>query len=172
MGSKAAKRRAKKKLADQPAAKSADLQLVRTVAHETSRPTPERHSKGVWAQPQGGAKDQQPMVDLASDMIGALYQAKKLTASQEQAARLFQELRAGYLAEIGTRGYGSCLADNQTGYDGGDGNEAVIKAYRSLEGSIGHIKTACLILETEKGPDQQPYDLSVLRRSLDCMAGG
>ena len=48
--------------------------------------------QGKWAKPQGLDKRSQPMVDLASDMIGALYQSKQINTSQEQAARTFQEL--------------------------------------------------------------------------------
>lgn len=136
------------------------------------RPTAQRMAQGKWAEPQGALQSQQPMVDLASDMIGALYQGRKITNTQEQAARLFQELRAGYLAEIGTRGYRSCLADNQSGFDGGDGNVEVVQAYRSLEGRIGRVCVTALVLEVDKRPDQRPHDLGVLKNALNVVARG
>lgn len=126
-------------------------------------------ARGKWAEPKGEYKDA-AIVDLASDMIGQLYYSKQITTSQEQAARLFQELRAGYLAELGTKGYGSCLADNQSGYDASDGDPAAIKAYRNLETRIGRIKTACLILECDRGASEEPVSLIALRRALDAVA--
>jgi len=135
----------------------------------TARPTPERLAQGTWATPQGVGKHMQPMVDLASDMIGVLYQTKQINTSQEQAARLFQELRAAYLSELGTKGYGSCLADNQTGYDGGDGNPEVIAAYRKLEDRIGRINTACLILECDRGPTDRPISMRAIKAALNAV---
>lgn len=143
----------------------------RVAVRDPAKPTSERRARGVWVEPKGIAKHSNPMVDLAPDMIGALYQSKQINTSQEQAARLFQELRAAYLSELGTKGFGSCLADNQTGYDGGDGDPSVIAAYRSLERRIGRVKTACLIMECDRGADQRPRDLGVLTRALDVVAG-
>lgn len=143
----------------------------RATVRDPAKPTDQRRAMGIWVEPKGIAKHSNPMVDLAPDMIGALYQSKKINTAQEQAARLFQELRAAYLSELGTKGFGSCLADNQTGYDGGDGDPAVIAAYRSLERRIGRVKTACLIAECDRGADQKPRDLGVLKRALDVVAG-
>lgn len=140
-------------------------------ARQTARPTAERMARGVWANPQGQDKGRQPMVDVASDMIGELLVAKRITTSQEQAARLFQRLRAAYLVEIGAPHLGSCLSGGNGGYDAGDGSPETIKAYRDIENRIGRIKTACLILETEKLSGDRPNDLGVLRLSLDCMNG-
>ena len=173
MTSIAARRRNKKRLAE--AAKASNhtlppkiIQRPLTGPHSasTARPTPERLQRGTWAEPQGMGKDMQPTVDLTADMIGIMYEHKMISTSQEQAARLFQELRAAYLAELGTSGYGSCLADNQQGYDGSDGNPAVIAEYRALERKIGRIKTACLVLMTEG----KRVDLTALRRALDAVA--
>lgn len=172
MSSKAARKRNKKKFKLPPNTKVQEVSNIRTAPAQTSRPTPERLSQGRWATPQGMGKDMQPMVDLASDMIGALYQSKQITTSQEQAARLFQELRAGYLSELEVAGYKSCLAGGVRGYDGGDGNVEAIKAYRSLESRIGRIKTACLILECDRGQHERPINLEVLRRSLDAVSVG
>ena len=170
MTSRAARRKNKKRLAEAAKALQAPLppkiSQSRLTGRETARPTPERLERGTWAEPQGMGKDMQPTVDLTADLIGELYHAGKLNPSQEQAARLFQELRAAYLAELGTSGYGSCLADNQQGYDGSDGNPAVIAEYRALERKIGRIKTACLVLMTEG----KRVDLTALRRALDEVA--
>lgn len=138
---------------------------------DPAKPTDERRAHGVWVEPKGLAKHTSPMVDLAPDLIGVLYQTKRITSAQEQAARMFQELRAGYVAELGTKGYGSCLADNQSGYDDSDGNPEAIAAYRSLERRLGRINIALLQVECEKGPDAKPWDVIALRTVLDMVAG-
>lgn len=106
------------------------------------------------------------MVDLASDYIGQLFHSKQINSSQEQAARTFQELRAAYVQELGTTGFGSCLADNQQGHDSSDGNPEAIRAYEALTARIGRIKTASLVLMTE-GTE---VDITALRRALDEVA--
>lgn len=138
---------------------------------EAYRPTPERKRHGKWAEPQGQGKAFQPVVDLAPDMIGRLYQTNRINTSQEQAARLFQELRADYVAELGTVGYKSCLSGGVQGWDESDGDPEVIARYRSLERRIGRVKTAVLLMECDKGPSDKPGDLDVLRTALNCVAG-
>ena len=113
----------------------------------------------------------QPMVDLASDMIGQLFQAKKLTTSQEQAARTFHELWTAYRGEIGVAGYRSCLAGGVGAHDEGDGNPAIYEAWNGLCSRIGRVKVAALKIEVEKGASEKPHNLIVLRSALDCVAG-
>lgn len=170
---RAAKRRAKKAKEPGPQKPFTATQAANTGAtpRETARPTPERKRRGVWAKPTGADKHMHPMVDLAHDMIGALYAEGKLSHSQEQAARLFQELRAGFVAELGVTGYRSCLDDSRGGYDAGDGDAEAIRAYQGLANKIGRVKTALLTVETEKPGDGKPNDLAALRNALDCVAG-
>lgn len=132
-------------------------------------PTPERKRRGVWMPPAKGQAG--PYVDIASDMIGALLQSGKISHSQEQAARLFMDLRAGYVAELGVAGYGSCLDQGGGGYDSGDGNPEAIRAYRSMEDRIGWVKSALLQIETAKGAEDKPHDLGALRNALDVVNG-
>lgn len=132
-------------------------------------PTKERHARGTWAPPAKGQPG--PHVDLAADMIGRLHIEGAITTSQEQAARLFQELRAGFEAELGVPGYGSCFNDSRAGHDGGDGNPEAITAWRRMEQRIGRVKSALLQVETAKGADQKPNDMGALRNALDCVNG-
>ena len=141
-----------------------------TVQHRRpdSNPTPERRARGSWRKPPKG--EQGPMIDIASDMIGRLHNEGSLTTSQEQAARQFTALRSAYVAELDVSQHRSCLDNSGGGYDSGDGNPEAMSAYRSLENRIGRISTAILILETEKAPDDMPFDLPSLRNALNCMA--
>jgi hypothetical protein len=110
------------------------------------------------------------MIDLAADMIGALLSAARITRQQEQAARLFQELRAGYVAELGVPGFGSCF-NTGGGHDSGDGSVETMQAWRRMENRIGRVRSALLQHETAKGQDCQPNDLGALRAALDCVNG-
>lgn len=175
MSSKAARKRNKKRHRQaqetKPAPSPAGTQAWPSGDRLTARPTPERMAHGKWVSPQGSGKHMQPMVDMASDMLGRLYISGQITTSQEQAARTFQQVRAAYIQELGTKGYGSCLADNQSGYDGGDGDPSVIAEYTALEWKVGRINIACLKIECDKSADQSPGDLGALRRALDAVAG-
>jgi len=171
MTSKAARKRNKRKFR---MPKNVHIQPVGEVSVKTTptaRPTAERLRQGKWATPQGTGKSQQPMVDLASDMIGALYEARKISISQEQAARVFQQLRDAYVAEFDLSGFKSCLAGGVSGHDDSDGNPEAKKAYEDLEKRIGMVKTAILEIECAKGPDRKPNDLIALHRALDAVAG-
>lgn len=162
--------RARKRFTILAAAANTNTPEEAPVIQDPFRPTPERRRHGKWADPQGQGKAFQPVVDLAPDMIGSLYQSGKISTSQEQAARLFQELRAAFVAELGTSGYGSCLADNTQGYDASDGNPEAIARYRTLEDRIGVLMTQTLTVECDKGPSDKPWDLAVLRNALDCVS--
>ena len=104
-------------------------------------------------------------------MIGVLFEDGRITGSQEQAARTFQQLRAAFLAALGTRGFGSCLADNQAGYDSGDGDGEAEAAYNSLVEKIGKPRAACLCREVNRESRQKPINLRLLRLSLDAVVG-
>lgn len=134
----------------------------------TTRPTPERWSRGTWAEAQGAGRDARPLVDLSCDLIGRLYHEGKLTSSQHEAARTFQELRAGYLQELGAKGFKSCLGGGVGGYDASDGNVAAVVAYRSMERHIGKAHTSTLIWDLEQIYGQ-PRDLAKLRAALDAV---
>jgi len=171
MTSKAARKRNKRKFRMPKNVHIQPKEAISIATETSTRPTPQRLAQGKWATPQGAGKSQQPMVDLASDMIGALYEAKKISIAQEQAARLFQQLRDAYLAEFDLSGFKSCLAGGVSGYDDSDGNPEAKKAYEDLEKRIGMVKTAILEIECAKGPDRKPNDLIALHRALDAVAG-
>ena len=173
MTSKAAKRRKKKRRVQgqqQQQAPNTRKTVTSRSQGSTARPTPERLAKGTWAEPQGMGKDMQPIVDLASDMIGVLFESRKITGTQEQAARTFQQIYAAYLEELGVIGFKSCLAGSIKGHDESDGDPEKIAAYRSLEKRIGRLKMACLRIECDKLPNQHPQSLTALRQALDAVA--
>lgn len=132
---------------------------------------PEQRDKGIWAEAQGFDMRDKPVVNLAQDMIGRLGHENKITGRQVDAARQWQELYAGYVAELGTRGFNSCLADSQSGYDASDGNPAAVRAYNAMCNRIGRIKVATLRIECDKGREDRPNDLNVLRAALDAVGG-
>lgn len=151
---------------DQPA-----LRVVRRDKH-TNRPTAERLRHGAWAKATGADRRSQPMVDLASDMIGRLYVEKRLTAQQVESARAFQDIYAPYQAELGLAGFKSCLAGGSGGHDDGDGNPEAFKAFYAMRDRVGATVTACLSIETAKLADEKPRDLDVLRNALNRMGAG
>lgn len=169
MSSKAARKRNKRKVKMPKDVQPKEAVTLRTAP--TTRPTWERLQHGCWAEPSGMGKDMQPIVDLASDMIGELYQGRQITTAQEQAARTFQEVRAAWVAELDLAGFKSCLAGGVGGYDGGDGNPEAKAAYQAIERRIGMVKTAILEIECAKLAGAKPNDLIALRRALDVMGG-
>lgn len=138
--------------------------------HHTARPTPERWARGIWAEAAGAGKEARPLVDLASDMVGRLYATKQITSAQHDAARMFQELRQGYLKELGARGFKSCLAGGVGGYDATDGDVAAVRAYRSMERKIGSAHCAVLMFDLEQ-INGTPRSIDRLRLALDAIAG-
>ena len=137
---------------------------------ESSRPTSERKSRGTWAEPSGMGKHDRPVVDLASDEIGRLFQAGRITGSQEQAARQYQELRAAYISELpDVRGFKSCLAGSVPGYDDSMGNPEVIAAYRKVESLLG-VKGRREMLWVADS-DQKPTNIELFRWCLDAISG-
>jgi len=135
-----------------------------------NRPTPERMARGMWAKPQGTAKSQQPTVDLACDMVGILHQSGQITDSQEQAARTWQELRAAYIAEFpDIAGFKSCLHGSVPGYDDGDGDPEIMRAYRSLEAKLSMSHRRMLLWTCDMS--NRPTNIGCLRQALDLVAG-
>ena len=164
-GSKPKKQKAKNKAAPQQA-----ISQIAVIDTNTNRPTDQRRGRGTWANPQGAMKSHQPVVDLASDMVGALHVAKQITDSQEQAARLFQRLRRAYLAELPeVEGFRSCIAPHVPGYDDSDGNPAVIAAYRTVEGKLTFRQRTELLHVCDDG--KRPYAMDILRVALDLIGG-
>lgn len=133
---------------------------------EDNRPTAERRARGIWHMPKGQGKSDRPMFDRAEDMIGRLYAEGQLTDGQEMAARQWQEIHAAYEAEIGCKGYRSCLDISSGGYDGSDGNPALMREYRRLLRVLGSA-AAILRRECAKGPDDKPGHIAFLRVALD-----
>lgn len=104
------------------------------------------------------------------DMIGFMHAVGYLTSAEEQAARMFQEAYRAYLAEIGTRGYGSCLADNMAGYVGDDGRADVIASYRRIEARIGLLYTSHLATEVFRTLDERPHLPGWTKAALKALA--
>lgn len=103
---------------------------------EAVRPTPQRMARGSWTNPTGMDKHERPMHDAASDEIGRLWCAGKITDEQEQTARDVQAAWDDYRAELGVNMGRSCLDIGLAGYDAGDGNPAVIRRWKALTGRL------------------------------------
>lgn len=146
--------------------------VVATRPVDSTRPTPERRAQGKWVKPQGAGKHMQPMVDLASDMIGRLYEEGKLNAAQEQAARTFQELWHAYRGEIGASEFRSCLAGGVGAHDEGDGNPAIYVAWYGLCNRIGRVSVAAIKMNVERQAGEAPLNLPALQAALNRVAGG
>lgn len=132
---------------------------------QAERPTEERKRHGVWTEPKGMGKNEVPVTDMASDMIGLLHWSGKITTSQEQAARVFQEARWAYLAELPEiSDYKSCIANDVAGYDDSDGDAAVIARYRAIERKVGKNGVSELIWVVQAS--QKPRSLAVLKAAL------
>lgn len=172
MASKRQKRLAKKRNNQREQPQRAATEGLRVITNDrpTNRPTPERYARGNWAEPRGQDKRTAPTVDLQPDMIGRLHQDGKLTISQEQAARTWQELHTAYVAELEVPGYKSCIAGSTSGHDESDGNPEVVQAYYALRDRIGRPKSALLASECYKQPHERCKDLPSLRNALDCVA--
>ena len=140
--------------------------VIATVEAEDNRPTAERRARGIWHMPKGQGKSDRPMFDRAEDMIGRLYAEGQLTDGQEMAARQWQEIHAAYDTEIGCKGYRSCLDISSGGYDGSNGNPALMREYRRLLRALGSA-AAILRRECAKGPDEKPGHIAFLRVALD-----
>lgn len=136
--------------------------LSATETGETAIPTPERLKRGYWPErgSQGLQQDEHP------DMIGRLHQQGALSQSQHDAARLWQYIRAAWVAELGVAGYRSCIGDFG-GHDETDGNVEAVKRYLGLRDKIGRVAEATLRIECDKPADARPISLAVLRNALD-----
>lgn len=170
MSSKAERRKNKRAMRDRVVLIARDAVLEhRPQPRQSTRPTQERLSHGSWIVPKGAMKRSQPMVDMASDVIGVMYLHKMLTHSQEQAARRFQELRSAYISELpDVSGFKSCLAGSVPGYDDGDGDPAVIARYRSVEGKLSLDQRRALLTACDMG--RRPQRNETLRAALDIVA--
>ena len=137
------------------------------------RPTDERKARGVWIEPQGAMQAAQPTVDVANDAVGRMYERKLIGKAEEQAARRFQEIRAAYIAEMpDIAQLKSCIAGSVPGYDDGDGNPAILKAYRKIEAMMTPGQRSLVIALCEGG--HVPSDVRTyqsLRGGLMAMAG-
>lgn len=166
------KRNRERKQRPQPiAAPRPDPVYVDTIEAVDNRPTPERRARGIWIEPTGKDADDHMIRDAAVDMIGKLFAMNRITYAQYEAARTFQAIVAAFQQELGVSGYRSCLADHTGGYDGSDGNPEVIAAYRAMQRRIGVTRFLLLRTECDKGPDQKPGNLDVLRKALDAFIG-
>ena len=168
MSSKAARRRSKR-------ATEADTLPTRPVAVETTqgppageiaRPTAERLAKGIWTV----ASRTAPAVDDACDYIGRLYAMKLIEYHHHEAARMFQDIIAAFMADLPITGFRSCLAGGTGAYDSGDGNPAAVKAYDSMKRKLGAVRFAYLRTQVDKPSDAPIKDVDVLRNALDAVS--
>ena len=127
---------------------------------QDAAPTPERLARGRFH----GNYDQH------HDMIARLLSEGKITPSQEQAARNFEDIKRAFTAELGCSGFRSCLDNSAKGFDDGDGNPEVMRSYYDLRNRVGRIKWVILDSEVGRASDQNPRDISSLRTALDCVA--
>lgn len=161
--SKNAKLRAKK-----VRAKPVTEELAR--GPQAARPTPERMARGVWTEPKGMGKNEIPVTDVTSDMVGLLLHCRQITGGQEQAARTFQAARLAYMAELPEiSSFKSCLHNEVPGFDDGDGDAQVIERYRDIERAVGINGRRELLHVCEE--NQRPRKLDVLRLALDVIGG-
>ena len=170
MSSKAQKRRNKRLakiiVTDAPERSGAQKLSLRSVARRQSmKPTAERKAHGVWVE----GKDAQPDVDLASDMFGAMYQAREITQQQLEAARAFQEVRAAFVAELGVSSYRSCLAGGVGGHDDGEGNPDVFKEYRRMTRGLSRAQVRHLEIASEMTAQDKLFSLPVIRDALEAI---
>jgi hypothetical protein len=143
------------------AAESVDVAVI-------ERPTPERMARGIWSI---GTKTA-PVIDLACDMIGELYATNQITYSQHEAARMFQDVIADYMADLALPGFRSCLAEGFGGYDSGDGDIEAARRYTALQRRCGSVRFIFLRSETDKPAGSKPGNIEALRKALDFLAGG
>jgi hypothetical protein len=133
--------------------------------HENNRPTPQREAMGKFEY-----KDKTGAFDKHHDMIARLHSEGSLSKAQEDAARAYQEVRAGFVSELGIAPIKDSCDASQGGFDAGDGNPAAKKAHDDMRNRIGRIKWAVLDQEVGKGSDGRPRDLGALRNALSCVA--
>lgn len=138
--------------------------------HEAT-PTPEQIGKGMYDAPTGLGRRHKPFINTAPDLIGVLFRQNRISAAEEQAARHFQQVRAGYIAEIGISGYRSCLDQSRGGYDGTDGDPAAVAAYDALRKLLGPRHCAFVAQEVDKLAHQRTDNLLRLRAALRKIAG-
>lgn len=172
MSSKAEKRRNKRRnkaaTQDTPERSGAQTIALRAVSKRQSmKPTAERRAHGVWVE----GKDAQPCIDLASDMFGAMYQARAITQQHLEAARAFQEARAAYEAELGLSGYRSCLAGGTGGHDDGDGNPEVFRQYKRITQGLTPAQVKCLEDAAGRTAQDALPNLTAVRSALEVICG-
>lgn len=158
----------KRETRDKPVASVAAPVPVRGQAgrDRVVRPTQERMRRGQWHEP---ASPLAPAFDAECDMIAALYSAGQITAGQHDAARLFQQIVASWIAELALNGYRSCLDFSGGGYDSGDGDPSVKAAHDALKAKLGAVRYLYLRSEVEKPADRSPADIGMLRTALDAI---
>ena len=153
-----------------PVARPQERHTVTTVTVKAVRPTIERKRRGAWAVPHGAGRGEQPMVDMANDVIAVMYLNKMINSRQEQAARTWQELRRAYMAELpDISTYKSCLAGSVPGFDDGEGNPQVIAQYRAIEAKLSTDQRRAILQACDM--NQRPQRNQILRDALDVVAG-
>lgn len=101
------------------------------------RPPKDRARHNTVRIPRGMGKNELPALVVDCDPIAAMYEAKQITYSQEQAARVYEQAYADNLAELGVSTGRSCLDIGPVGHDEGDGNPEAIARYRRITRAVG-----------------------------------
>ena len=168
MSSKAARRRRKRPVqADNLPSRPVTAETTQgPPAGEIARPTAERLAKGIWTVASRSA----PAVDDACDYIGRLYAMKLIEYHHHEAARMFQDIVAAFMADLPIAGFRSCLAGGTGAYDSGDGNPAAVKAYDAMKRKLGAVRFAYLRTQVDKPSDAPIKDVDVLRNALEAVA--
>lgn len=134
-----------------------------------ARPTPQQAAKTDFRYPSGPGRQDQPVVNLRADMIALLMlPPAQLDGIQHDAARDWQELRADVAAEIGLRGYRSCLDISIAGHDETDGNAPLMAYWRMVNRVLGPRRVALLDAVCVEGA--KPVDLEAFKAALDAFA--
>ena len=136
-------------------------------------PNRERKGRGSWADPQGSMKSAQPVVALDSDAIGRMLVNRLISSTEEQAARQFQSARTAYMQELpDVSQFKSCIAGGIPGYDDGEGDPAVIAAYRRIERLLSlQQRTAMIRLIDDGQVPKTTDDYWILRSGMQAIAG-
>ena len=165
MSSRAARRRRKRATeADNlPVAPQVVESREIVAVDEIARPTAERLAKGIWTVAGRSA----PAIDDACDYIGRLYAMKLIEYHHHEAARMFQDIVAAFMADLPIAGFRSCLAGGSGAYDSCDGNPAAVKAYDAMKRKLGAVRFAYLRTQVDKPSDAPIKDVDVLRNALE-----
>lgn len=165
-----AKKRRRRNKAHQHRTTTQGAGVTPEAPNKAIRPTPERAQHGKVNVPFGVGKHERPATVECSDMVATLYEGGKITYSQEQAARTFQQLHADYVADLGISTGRSCLDIGPVGHDESDGNPEIAARHRRIVRELGMLRDAELRWVVLQGRRPRDLEAEVLRSALDIIA--